>query len=282
MFFSIFAAEKRIQVGLKKIYYILIATMILCTACEFRLKPNEWSDRDARIEVRRYDRLEIRYLTTGDYSALQEMNMEYPIETRTLIEKVLQLGSVDDPEINGRFLRYYQDSTLQTIVADVQMEFAKMEDVNSELAESFGRLKKWLPKINMPTFYAQIGALDQSVIVGNGVIGICLDKYLGVNYPIYKKYYSRGQRLSMDRRFIVPDCLIFYLLSLYPMPNYDARTQIEKDLHMAKVMWVANKTLGKSFFETRYVAMVEAYMNKQKNCNIEALLQLDDYSAMAK
>ena len=271
-----------IRVQLKKVYYILSVTMILCTACGFKLKPNEWNDHDSRIEVRRYDRLESRYLTTGDYSALQEMNMEYPIETRTLIEKVLQLGNVDDPEISGQFLRYYQDSTLQAIVADVQMEFAKMDDVNDELDYAFGRLKDWLPKMKIPIFYSQIGALDQSIIVGNGVIGICLDKYLGAHYPIYKRYYSRGQRMSMDRRFIVADCLLFYLLSLYPMPHYDARAQIEKDLHMAKVMWVVNKTLGRPFFETHYVAMVDAYMNEQKSCDVEALLRLDDYSAMAK
>ena len=66
------------------------------------------------------------------------------------------------------------------------------------------------------------------------------------------------------------------------MDNYDSRSQLEKDLHMDKVMWVVNKTLGKPFFETHYVAMVDAYMNEQKSCDVEELLRLDDYSAMAK
>ena len=35
------------------------------------------------VKVERYDRLEYRYLTTADYSALQEMNTEYHMETRT-------------------------------------------------------------------------------------------------------------------------------------------------------------------------------------------------------
>ena len=37
-----------------------------------------------------HDILEYRYLTTGDFSALQSMNTEYPIETRTLIEDVIK------------------------------------------------------------------------------------------------------------------------------------------------------------------------------------------------
>ena len=59
--------------------------------------------------MQRYDRLESRYLTTGDYSALQQMNTDYPTETRTLIEKVLQLGTIEDSEIHHRFLHYYQN-----------------------------------------------------------------------------------------------------------------------------------------------------------------------------
>ena len=69
--------------------------MMLCTACEFKLKPNEYGDDAETMKVERYDRLQSRYLITGDFSALQQMNTEYPIETRTLIEKMLQIGEVD-------------------------------------------------------------------------------------------------------------------------------------------------------------------------------------------
>lgn len=267
-----------IQVFVKKIYYFLLLTMILCMACEFKLRPNEDDDPNAQIEVQRYDRLESRYLTTGDFSALQQMNTEYPIETRTLIEKILQIGSVDDPEIHNKFLRFYQDSTLQMLVADVEAEYANMDDINKSLNDSFDKLKKWLPNMPVPTFYTQIGALDQSIIVGDKSVGICLDKYMGKNYPIYKKYYTPVQLESMGRNFIVPDCLSFYLLSINPLENFDSRSQLEKDLHMGKVMWVVNKTLGKQFFRTKFVSMVDSYMKRHKNMTVALLLSDDDYS----
>lgn len=263
---------------MKKIYYFLLLTMILCMACEFKLRPNEDDDPNAQIEVQRYDRLESRYLTTGDFSALQQMNTEYPIETRTLIEKILQIGSVDDPEIHNKFLRFYQDSTLQMLVADVEAEYANMDDINKSLNDSFDKLKKWLPNMPVPTFYTQIGALDQSIIVGDKSVGICLDKYMGKNYPIYKKYYTPVQLESMGRNYIVPDCLSFYLLSINPLENFDSRSQLEKDLHMGKVMWVVNKTLGKQFFRTKFVSMVDSYMKRHKNMTVALLLSDDDYS----
>ena len=41
--------------------------------------------------------------------------------------------------------------------------------------------------------------------------------------------------MDMDRtvsRLIVPDCLTFYLLSIYPMKDFDTRPQLDRDLHM--------------------------------------------------
>ncbi|MBQ5510614.1 MAG: gliding motility protein GldB, partial [Prevotella sp.] len=67
---------------------------VLFSACEFKLKPNEEEGVSSTLQVQRYDRLESRYLTTGDFSALQQMNTAYPMQTRTLIEDMLELGEV--------------------------------------------------------------------------------------------------------------------------------------------------------------------------------------------
>lgn len=162
------------------------------------------------------------------------MNTDYPIETRTLIEKMLQLGTITDANISNRFLMFFQDSTLQALIADAEAEYANMDDINKELKESFGRLQDWLPEIKQPVFYAQIGALDQSIVIGESSVGISLDKYMGSKYPLYKKYYNAQQRSTMNRNNIVPDCLTFYLLSIYPMDDFDNRPQLDRDLHMGK------------------------------------------------
>lgn len=253
--------------------------MLLCTACEFKLKPNDDDNNAESMKVERYDRLQSRYLITGDFSALQQMNTEYPIETRTLVEKMLQIGQVSDHDINEKFLHFYQDSTLQTLINDAESEYANMDDINEALEKSFGNLKKWLPDMPLPHVYTQIGAFDQSIVVGEKMIGISLDKYMGAKYPLYKRYgYSNEQLESMGRNNIVPDCLTFYLLSLYPMDNYDSRSQLEKDLHMGKVMWVVNKALEQHFFDTDYVSIVGRYMRHHSDVTVAQLLQSDDYS----
>ena len=257
---------------MRKIYLILLVTMLGCIGCEWQLKSD---DGDDAVVIDRYDRIQSLYLTTSDFSALQQMNTTYPMQTRTLIEDIIQIGKVDDPEINIKFLRFYQDSTLQTLINEAEQQYANMEDLNEELTTAFKYLKKEIPEIEVPEVYAQIGSLDPSVIVGNGMIGICLDKYLGSDYALYLKPeygYSENQRGMMQRKYIVPDCIGFYLLSLYPMPFDNPLSQTERDIHMGRIQWVVNKAIGSDVFDSRYVKAVDRYMKQHKNTTIEQLL----------
>ena len=106
--------------------------LLVSTACELKLKQYGEDSQSSLVEVQRYDRLQSRYLTTGDFSALQQMNIEFPMETRTLIEDVLRIGDVNDPEINSKFLNFYQDTILQSLIADAELQYASMTDINKQ------------------------------------------------------------------------------------------------------------------------------------------------------
>ena len=266
---------------MKKSGWLLLVASFLLSACELRLKPFE-EESEHRMEVFRYDRLESQYLTTGDFSALQQMSTEYPMETRTLIEDILHIGEVNDPQINKKFLTFFQDSTLQMIVSDAESQYANMDDINQQLNKAFFNLKGRLPDMPLPQVYAQIGALDQSIVIGNQSIGISLDKYLGEDYPLYKKFYSASQLKAMSRRYIVPDCLSFYLLSLYPMPDFEQRSQIDRDLHIGKIMWVCIQALECKFFRSKYINMVDNYMKRNKDLTLDSLLRNNDHQPIIK
>ena len=264
----------------RKIYSILVLVMLGCISCEWQLRLDE-----SEIAVDRYDRIQSLYLTTSDFSALQQMNTAYPMQTRTLIEDILRIGKVNDPEISAKFLHFYQDSTLQSLINEAEQQYANMDDINADLTTGFKYLRENLPGIEIPEVYAQIGSLDQSVIVGNNTIGICLDKYLGTDYPLYQKPqygYSKSQLELMNRHYIVPDCIGFYLLSLYPMPQDRALSQQERDTHIGKILWVVNQALGKNMFNSLYTRMVERYMKRNKNLTIDQMLRNNNYSDFRK
>ena len=260
---------------MKRIVAVLYLITVLLTSCDFKLRPIDFfNTEETSVEIERYDRLESRYLTTGDFSALRQMETDYPMETRALIENVLRIGAMDDPNINRKFLSFFQDSTLQVLISDVQAEFANIDDLNEQLNNCFSKLQKEVPTLVIPRFYTQIGALDESIIVGNDIIGISLDKYMGSGYPLYKKHYSSAQRQSMNRNNIVPDCMVFYLLSQYPLQNFDSRSQRERDFHMGKMMWVCNRVMGNQFFKMKFINDVDKYQKKH-GYTIQQLLEAD-------
>ena len=233
---------------MRKVYYLLLAVLLGCISCEWQLKS--FDDQDVTVVVDRYDRVQSLYLTTGDFSALQQMNTVYPQQTRTLIEDVLRIGKVNDQQINTIFLRFYQDSTLQTLISDSEQQYANMDDINQQLTEAFSYLKDQIPNLEVPNVYAQIGSLDQSVIVGNGAIGICLDKYLGEDYPLYHREdygYSAEQRQMMTRRYITPDC-------------------------------VGYQAMGEDVFRSAFTKKVADYMKRNKNLGVDQLLRNNDYA----
>jgi hypothetical protein len=241
-------------------------------SCEWQLKSPE---EDHQLTIDRYDRVQSLYLTTGDFSALQQMNTIYPTQTRTLIEDVIRIGKVDDPEINTKFLHFYQDSTLQSLINEVEQQYANMTDINDEMSEAFDNLKSLFPNLEIPQIYTQIGSLDQSLVVGNNSIGICLDKYLGADCPLYQKPeygYTASQLEMMNRSYIVPDCVGFYLLSLYPMQESDTTAEA-RHRHMGKIQWVVNKVTHKRTFSNEYVKAADTYMLKHRHTTVSQLLQ---------
>ena len=194
---------------MRRLYTLLLLAMLLFVGCQWRW-GNADDNPDWLLSVSRYDRVQSLYLTTGDISALQQMNTEYPQQTRTLIEDVLRLGRVNDPHINSRFLSFYQDSTLQTVIAETQVQYADMTDVNQQLSDAFENLLKLLPNLCVPEVYAQIGSFDQSIIVSNDLLGISLDKYLGRSTAIV---LSNGSRCSVPISFLtvsVSSCFIIF------------------------------------------------------------------------
>ena len=265
-----------------KVYYLLLVTLFVCIGCEWQFSS---SDDDGQVTVDRYDRIQSLYLTTGDFSALQQMNTVYPMQTRTLIEDVIRIGKVDDQQINTKFLRFYQDSVLQTLISDAEQQYANLDDINQGLTKAFAFLRNHIPTVEVPKVYTQIGSLDQSIIVGNNTIGICLDKYLGENYPLYRKPeygYTAEQLKMMDRKYIVPDCIGFYLLSLYPMPSDKVLNQEDRDMHIGKIQWTVNQAMGEPVFASDYIAMVDKYMTDNKNATIDLMLRNNMYSDFRK
>ena len=230
---------------------IIILSLLVLSACRDD-RQEDFFLSEGRVKIHRYDRLQFEASALNSFTSLQKMNMNFPHATKLLIEDVLALGSVDDEKINDRLCAYYSDTSLVNLMLDVEDKYKDLGSFEKELTKGFLYLKKRIPSFTIPLVYSQISALNQSVVVSDSLIGISLDKYMGEDYPMYKRYYYNYQRASMNPERIVPDCLSFYLLSLYPFPwERNHRTLFDLMMYRGKIAWITEKALGSEDLGTK-------------------------------
>ena len=254
----------------------MIFLLAVVAGCQLNVRPTDDELRQSGIVVDRYDRVESTFLTMSDFASLHQMRSDYPVQTRTLVEDMLQLGPVTAPDMSRRMLHFYQDSTLRAIISDVGRQYNDIDDIQQQLSSSFHRLGHLFPAMPMPHVYTQIGALAQSIVVTDTLLGISLDKYLGSDYPVYLHYgYTANQRRMMTRQYIVPDCIGFYLLSLYPMPEQADSVPALRRWHMQKIQCIVNEAMTRKVFESDTISRLEHFRMQHPHLSASEFLLLD-------
>ena len=257
---------------MKRITVFLLLLLVLLSGCRWKSK-SLFSPDDEGMPIGRLDRLEIRYLSTGDRAAWQAMQMEYPQQTRRLVEELLHLGQLSDEQVHGKLLGLFADSVPQTVLAEVDRQYADVSDLEKHFDLSFRRLLRDFPELEMPEVYFQIGLFNESIVVNGKQLGVSLDKYLGADFAPYAAFFSPQQCNTMTRYYIIPDCISFYLLSHYPLPDADRRDEVVRHRYMARIMWLANRAMRQEFFSNAEVKAVDDYMQQHPNLSGEDLLR---------
>lgn len=235
---------------IRKNYILLVLLSLLFASCRVgKAEPVADPMEEEGISVVRYDKLLDEYVRFNSFSALQKMNLEYSLPTKLLIEDVLAIGQVSDDHIFQRLKTFYSDTTLIRLIEDVETRYPELGSVEKELTKGFGKLQKEVPDIMIPMIYTQISAFNESIVLSDSVLGISLDKYMGEDYPLYKRFYYGYQRRTMRPDRIVPDCLVYYLMSQYPFPMDYSRTLLDVMMHFGKINYVVQHLLDYSSSE---------------------------------
>ena len=236
---------------MKRCWPILLCVMLfLGISCETSVQQHTVKGEKKGITIHRYDKLLEDFLHSGSLSSSQKLTMDYRRQTQILIENILEISSVERDSVLRQLHDFYSDTTLVRLREDVARQFTNMEDVEKELTKGFQRLQKEIPNIPIPFIYSQVSAFNESIIVIDTLLGISLDKYMGVDYPLYKRFYYSYQRNTMRRDRIAPDCLFYYLISRYPIVFVDGTCLADIMLYSGKIYYAIQQLLRYDNFGT--------------------------------
>jgi hypothetical protein len=224
---------------LKRRCVIILAVLCTFFSCN-KIQKASLDDVTSKEEVNivRLDIPESEFIISGSDMSAQEMAMLLPQGVKNLYEDVLNIGSVSEPDVADAFRNYFiQDSARMHLVRDVEARFKDLSGLSKELGTLFGRLQKEVPEVDIPTFYTQISGFNQSIVVGDSIVGISLDKYMGADYAPYRKIFYRQQIAQMEPSRIAADCLTFWLTSEFPPPPPGKSSLLDQMIHYGKLNW---------------------------------------------
>ena len=199
------------------------------------------------IQIVRLDIPESEFIISGSDLSAQEMTISQPQGFKNLCEDVLSIGPITAPNINEAFRNYFtQNPARMQSVRDVESKFKDLNELSHNIGIVFHRLQKEVPGVNIPTFYTQISGFNQSIVVGDSIIGISHDKYLGADYEPYKNIFYQSQIEQMEPSHIAADCLTFWLASEFPSTHSGKSRLLDMMIHFGKINWTVYKiTEGK-------------------------------------
>ena len=90
----------------------------------------------------------------------------------------------------------------------VMKQFPDIEPVRRDLEEAFRHYRYYFPDRKIPAVFTCMSGFNNSIIAGDSVLGIALDRYLGAGCEYYRRlniYKYLSDRMTPEN--ILPDCI---------------------------------------------------------------------------
>ena len=194
------------------------------------------------VHVIRFDKELFRMIDTRDTAMWPGLVDRYPEMLDIIGKGILNLRSVEVPGFRDKLLNYYSEPTLKNLYRDAIAKYDSITEIENALGHGFATLKEHLPATQVPAIYMHVSGLNQNVLVGDSLLSLSIDKYMGKDYPLYQDFFYEGQRARMRAELIAPDYLAGWLMSEYPFEGKE-NVLLDRMIYEGKIKYIAARAL---------------------------------------
>lgn len=191
---------------------IILTTLFAGAVCSC----NGQGSNAAPIEVHRFDSAVYTLVTSGDTTLRAGLLDTYPEMTEILGKGVFNMQSPHQSGFFDKIANYYSEPTLRQLYADALAKYSNIEEIEQSLGNAFAWMHGQFPAMQIPAVYMHVSGLSQNILVGDSLLSLSIDKYMGSDYPLYREFFSEYQRRRMTPQMVVPDYVSGWLMSEYP------------------------------------------------------------------
>ncbi|MDR1747275.1 MAG: gliding motility protein GldB [Tannerella sp.] len=219
------------------IFISILCYLTLPAGCKAKREEPQVS-----LHIIRFDK-DLYQLILNDTPELQKQLTErYPVLLELTGKSLFRMTDIRDPAFFDRMVNYYSEPTLNKLYRDVLKQYDIVETIEKELSASFESLQAALPDLPLPTVYMHVSGLMQNVLVGDGLLSISIDKYMGADYPLYAEFFHHYERQRMTTEYIVPDYLRAWLISEYPFRGAE-NVLLDRMIYEGKIRYILQRAL---------------------------------------
>jgi hypothetical protein len=125
-----------------------------------------------------------------------------------LFSYVINAGKINDTSFSDLLVSFCTDKLNNEVYESVVQLYPDVSTIENDLEEAFRHYKWYFPDREIPAIYTCITGFNNSLIIGDSVIGIGLDRYLGTRSEYYKRLQIyRYLAVRMNSWNVVPDCM---------------------------------------------------------------------------
>ena len=224
-------------------YFILIFLLSCMTFLITCCKRNPYKINTSSISVDiELNRLERDLFTIEP----EEISANIPILEKKygnflqMFSYVINTGDVNDPSFGDLLVRFCTDKLNNEVYSAVLAQYPDNKSIKEGLEEAFRHYLWYYPAKKIPAVFTCITGFNNSIITGDSVIGIGLDRYLGIDCEYYRQLdIYRYLRARMNSYNIVPDCIYAWGKTDWDFEDmkYPAANVISEIIHEGKLKY---------------------------------------------
>lgn len=191
------------MLSIKRVFHILLLITFL-VGCNTNPLDVDVSHVSIEMPINRLEK-QIQDYDFDKSEAYQENLLnQYGDFYNLYIQRVLQLGHVQDPALGYSIKEYLNDPVIAKMFDAVDSAFADLQVEESLIKEGFQHYKYYFPEAKLPLVATFVTNFNYNVVAADSALGIGLEMYLGSDNQFYKNIGMPEYRCATADRIYMP------------------------------------------------------------------------------
>ena len=219
------------------VFFILLSSMV--SSCKRNHYKVNTSSIKVNIEIKRLEK-DLFTLNPNEIAAsVPDLKKRYK-EFLKLFSLVINTGDVNETSFGDFLLRFCTDKLNNEVYSSVMKIYPDVSGIQTDLQDAFRYYLYYFPGRKVPAVYTCTAGFNNSIITGDSVLGIGLDRYLGADCEYYKRleiYKYLSDRMTPEN--IVPDCMYGWAASEWDFSSlgYPVENVLSSMIHEGKLKY---------------------------------------------